>query len=169
MTREWAVVIRGDWYLPHLINMLDEYRGNSEQRSCADEVIAQIRAQMIPLDGRGVIKTTRPLVVIDPEDREMADRLADLFVDGLPSVEPSTRGRQIDAMQAALRSLIAPPKPPEPTGMGAVVEDDEGVRYVGLGDHYGGGQLRWKGGRGMTFTSYADINAVRILSEGVDE
>ena len=169
MTREWAVVIRGDWYLPHLINMLDEYRGNSEQRSCADEVIAQIRAQMIPLDGRGVIKTTRPLVVIDPEDREQVERLAREYVITWLGPREEVSPETVEQMQAALRSLIAPPKPPEPTGMGAVVEDDEGVRYVGLGDHYGGGQLRWKGGRGMTFTSYDRIHAVRILSEGVDQ
>jgi hypothetical protein len=72
-----------------------------------------------------------------------------------------------DGLIEQIETQTKPPKPEEPTGLGAVVEDADGERYVGLGDHYGGGALRWKGDRGMTFTSYDRIDVVRVLSEGV--
>lgn len=45
----------------------------------------------------------RPLVVIDPEDREQVERLVDAYLDG--------SGGLVDSMQFGLRSLLAPPKP----------------------------------------------------------
>ena len=99
----------------------------------------------------------RPVVVIDPEDREQIGHL-------IQAVKREFYATQsTDAMQAALRSLIAPPKPPEPQGLGAVVEDDKGVPWVRcenanlLPHWYGRNRAR----------DYSAINAVRILSEGV--
>lgn len=127
---EWTVVLRGDFWLPHLVNMLDEYRGNSEQRLCADEMIEQIREQMIPKDGHAVYKTTRPLLVIDPEDREQVRSILDAYyadIDG--EADRRVSDELAENMQSALRTLVQP-EDPEPTGLGAVVEDSRGVRYV---------------------------------------
>src|SRR5690606_10195009 len=67
--------------------------------------------------------TARPLVVIDPDDRAQVERLWDLF--------GAAKAYGPDALQAALRELAnpTPPKPDEPTGLGAVVETPGG-RYV---------------------------------------
>ncbi|HKY58337.1 MAG TPA: hypothetical protein VJL80_09890 [Aeromicrobium sp.] len=165
--REWTIVLRGDWHLPHLVNMLDAYRGNAEQRSCADDMIAQIREQMVPFEGSTVLKTTRPLLVIDPEDREQAERLTAAHCAHYDHRAP-VRPEEVDAMQAALRSLVAPPKPPEPTGLGAVVEDADGDRWV-LSRIAAVGLLgvRWENARTLAHRKYANIDAVRILSEGL--
>ena len=69
----------------------------------------------------------RPLVVIDPEDREQARKLiAAVHHDQYPTMNdlpPSPRN--VDAMQAALREFAnpTPPKPPEPTDPTARVTD----------------------------------------------
>jgi len=129
--------------------------------------VASIDVERVSINGR-------PLVVIDPEDREQVERLARIChdLDGveLDNPEPmTTRGL---AMRQALRSLIAPPKPPEPTGLGAVVEDEGGTRWTRVEP----------AAKAITRNpwypaddderqpaEYADIAAVRILSEGVDQ
>ena len=103
----------------------------------------------------------RPLVVIDPEDRVQVERLAE----GIGHLWTS-RPRVADVVQQALRSLLAPPKPDEPTGLGAVVEainanyfvrattgEQPWVRVDNDPDEWG---CEWE-----------DIAAVRVLSEGV--
>lgn len=106
-------------------------------------------------DGRGGYV---PVVVIDPENREQVTRLADLFETTLCS-RPV-----VDRMRDSLRrSLIAPPKPPEPTGLGAVVEDAEGRFWV----HTVRGNNPWTDTVQGTWRKYADLAAVRVLSEGV--
>lgn len=110
----------------------------------------------------------RQLVVLDPEDREQMVALAEAW-DNVRDVELGKEPMPLRAyrMQAALRSLITPPRPPEPLGLGAVVEDEEGDFWVYAGtralkdgetrEWVHGGRARW----------YADITAVRVLSEGV--
>lgn len=115
----------------------------------------------------------RPLVVIDPEDREQVERLRDLMdgawvEHGNGQVEAWARGARGNALQAALREFAdpKPPKPDEPTGLGAVVEDDKGRPWI-----------RWSNGRGCVWRcpdtvafdgrAYDSISAVRVLSEGV--
>lgn len=111
----------------------------------------------VGVDNDVLVTDARPLVVIDPEDREQAERLRDEYEAYRPSSTDLTAH-----MQDALRSLIAPPKPPEPTGLGAVVEDADGQRWV-----------RFKGRLDDTWAGdesnsrYADIDAVKVLSEGV--
>ena len=57
-------------------------------------------------------------------------------------------------------ALLGKPKPAEPNGLGAVVEDEEGVRYVRLNNGH------WADG--VSFPrSWPSIPAVRVLSEGV--
>lgn len=111
----------------------------------------------------------RPLVVIDPEDREQVSRLAAAWDsqthaqldEGAPMTLSGWR------MQAALRSQIEPPKPDEPTGLGAVVEDSAGDQWVRIRitgpDVKPADQWRtWWGHR-----DWDDISAVRVLSDGV--
>jgi hypothetical protein len=101
----------------------------------------------------------RPLVVIDPEDREQVERLTE-------ALDWATHPFNWDAMQAALRSLIAPEKPAEPQGLGAVVEDAERQTWVRVNCDPGMWRLCQGPARGR-FKSYADITAVKVLSEGV--
>jgi hypothetical protein len=107
----------------------------------------------------------RPVVVIDPEDRKQVERLVENYRTHWGKAE-----KVADALQAALREFAdpKPPKPKEPTGLGAVVEDEEGtfwVRDASVGavvqDRY------WSPSNDDGRLAYADINAVRVLSEGV--
>lgn len=106
----------------------------------------------------------RPLVVIDPEDREQVERLVRAFWDAQTDAGDDDHSY----MQAALRSLIAPSKPEEPQGLGAVVEYD-GSPWVGLGHH------RWLEVPADRLVEsrrrhWRDFpNAVRVLGEGWSE
>lgn len=110
------------------------------------------------------------LVVIDPESEEELRRIGDLLVE-------QDRGYDSDSwrdLRAALRCLINP-QPPEPTGLGAVVECDPGPVYdrawavrAWSGDTFGGRPWNFYdssgngGGR-----HYCDLPVVKVLSEGV--
>jgi hypothetical protein len=81
-----------------------------------------------------------PVVVIDPEDREQVDRLRDLIFRH-PQQDVRRDDLGYDETTAALREFAnpTPPKPAEPMGRAAVVEDTQGVLWVswrsGLGEH----------------------------------
>lgn len=127
-----------------------------------------------------VASNLRRLVVIDAEDREEVERfreIASRLADNVPYDDKP--GDYTDAMQAALREFASPtpPKPDEPTGLGAVVEDAEGARYL---RDYEGGARPWVRLRMGSNTNglhvsrgsreglaYASIPAVRVLSEGI--
>lgn len=124
------------------------------------------------------VSAVRPLVVIDPEDREQVERL----VGGLMNVnfwsvipaEAEGITHRTGQMQAALREFAdpRPPKLEEPTDLGAVVEDEEGVLWVRAGDSHGG-RLSDNWRRVVTqgddgwWSEWRNIAAVRVLSEGV--
>lgn len=116
----------------------------------------------------GGTPSARPLVVIDPEDREQVERLHDALAAAGYCEDFA------DRLQAALRELANPTplKPDEPRGLGAVVEDEDGFAYV---RHYPSdtdmthtwfvvdrncnkSRLTWK---------WDEFAAVRVLSEGV--
>ena len=100
----------------------------------------------------------RPLVVVDPEGVEQVERLTRLIFGPLTSASGTS-------VQEALREF-ANPKPDEPTGLGAVVEDAEGNRWVR--DEAGGSEPRvWYRRGEESSRNYADVTAVRVLSEGV--
>jgi len=110
----------------------------------------------------------RPLAVIDPEDREQVERLSRYIA----AAECGDGMAPLDAVQAALREFAdpKPPKPAEPTGLGAVVECSDGRVFVV--DHVYLRTPRWYGpirpgedayGR----PAWSDIPAVKVLSEGV--
>lgn len=111
------------------------------------------------------ILEARPLVVIDPEDREQVERLADLNERATPEgwVSPTDA---TNAMQAALREFAdpTPPKPDEPTGLGAVIEDANGDLWVRLRP----AEWQWRRAddEGL-FQGWHNISAVRVLSPGV--
>lgn len=119
--------------------------------------------------------TVRPVVVIDPEDREQVERLEADMAQRAGWIHLANTQRA-NALQAALRSLIAPPKPEEPTGLGAVVEDAAGNYWTRIYDGEGKGTA-WYCDRPRPFDPsddhqwkhYADISAVRVLSQGVDQ
>lgn len=111
----------------------------------------------------------RSLVVIDPEDFEQVERLAQARSDAGCAGEawglvPGWHDDLIERMQAALRSLITPPRPIEPTGLGAVVEDARGERWVRGPLH---NSWRWLKVDAPGCENYAEIDVVRVLSEGV--
>ena len=102
--------------------------------------------------------TRRPLVVIDPDSDDDLSRLWRLLPDNLVSA---------DQLQAALREFAnpTPPKPDEPTGDGAVVEDASGYRWVRIAGN-AVGSPPWRH-RGHTARWWEHVTAVRVLSEGV--
>jgi hypothetical protein len=105
------------------------------------------------------ILNLRPVIVIDPEDREQVKRL----ISAIPYA--ALRADVVERTQAALRELAnpRPPKPDEPTGLGAVVEDSNGERFV-RSDVVTCNP--WRGPDGYPH-EYDRIDAVRLLSEGV--
>jgi hypothetical protein len=121
--------------------------------------------------GDWAIEYARPLVIIDPEDAEQVDRLRSLYVDEAVkrgAMRPQFAGAdelRRESFAAALREFAnpTPPKPEEPTGLGAVVEDTNGVPWVRVSD----GTHRWR----SSFTGgeyrWSDFEPVRVLSEGV--
>lgn len=112
----------------------------------------------------------RRLVVIDPEDREQVHRLADLFCEArwchvkdgnTDDCDPLTRSSMRDALAAYANPT--PPKPKEPTGLGAVVEDADGNVWTRTGKAPSGDWVTPDGG----LDAWLDVPAVRVLSEGV--
>ena len=67
------------------------------------------------------------------------------------------------AVSEVLNVDITPRKPAEPTGLGAVVEDAEGERWVQFSSKTG----NWWRNRQGQHQRWADLDAVRVLSEGV--
>jgi hypothetical protein len=115
-------------------------------------------ARTVGISGKP-LPNDRPLVVIDPEDREQVELLAAGYErDGEPG------DAAIDQMQAALRSLIAPPKPVEPTGQYAVVEDTNALEWV-RADLVGVAQ--WKCLTLDEWRDWEDIDVDTIHHEGV--
>lgn len=108
--------------------------------------------------------TARPLVVIDPEDREAARVLALGY-----NTAPGSSGT--DKMQAALREFAnpKPPKPDEPMGLGAVVEDEDGKRWVRADEVTPDDFIVWHCTKnsGLDWRDWSAIAAVRVLSKGV--
>lgn len=68
----------------------------------------------------------RPLLVIDPENREQVTQICDL----IPWL--GTAPNLVDDMQAALRSMLVP-EPEEPTGAGSVVRDSRSATWIRMG------------------------------------
>lgn len=124
----------------------------------------------------------RPLVVIDPEDREQGERLARAIHDAIhkpgdfDSRTDMSREVLTDLMQSALREFAnpTPPRPEEPTGLYARIEDSEGRVWVRTATQASVWRRESVNTHGYRYLipkdgcdNYADIAAVRVLSEGV--
>jgi hypothetical protein len=119
----------------------------------------------LPADDDAAAYRARPLAVIDPEDfQSLLSIVQAMGVHRAGEVITGTAER----LQAALREIAdpKPPKPAEPTGLGAVVKDAKGDRWVWMsagaeGNHW------WRVGMPAMRCGWSDIDAVRVLSEGV--
>lgn len=100
------------------------------------------------------------VAVIDPEDREQVERLASVYF-GYHD------GPSADDMQAALREFAnpTPPKPPRPTGMGAVVIDTDGEGWVHFGNDC---WIKQVPNANLHTECYADIDVVETCTYGVE-
>lgn len=107
------------------------------------------------------ITDARPLVVIDPEDREQIKRLLRAFwCHGTDDCDDP------QAMADGLRSMLEPPKPPEPTGLGAVVEDANGILWVRVTAN--GVSDAWKPNHSRTSRlEWDSVPAVKVRYSGV--
>lgn len=104
----------------------------------------------------------RPVVVIDPEDREQVTLLNELI-----QIQPQSDTRPlVDVLRDALREFAnpKPPKPVEPTGLGAVVEDEDGSLHVRTSGHI---VNPWRSETDGSSRSWSLVAAVRVLSAGV--
>lgn len=113
----------------------------------------------------------RRVVVIVPEDAEQVERLAVLLWPHYDKVE-SARHRKAEITAAALREFAtpAPPKPEEPQGLGAVVEDADGrrfVRWCGVSHISEADDWKAQGSLSSAVVAWSQISAVRVLSAGV--
>ena len=122
---------------------------------------------------RGMQSEARPLVVIDPESADDVGRLNVLIAKSGHHRGRLDLLREHTALAAALREFAAPipPRPDEPTGLGAVVEDKLGRAWVR-------GPNGWTNlnatGRYLNWKHWDDADdplsaaVVRILSPGVE-
>lgn len=116
-------------------------------------------------DNTVAVQIGTPVVVIDPESTADVVKLA-------AAISHAGSWVETDDARRALRSLIAPPRPDEPKGLGAVVEDGRGVLWVRTeGDN--GIRNPWQATLNVAEPddirqlAYADVEAVTVLSEGV--
>ena len=111
----------------------------------------------------------RPLVVIDPEDPEQVERLLVTYHAQYPIKWGDDNGAHVINLQAALREFAdpKPTRPEEPTGLGAVVEDRDGRTWVHVGP--GSSFAIWVPTALVDRIprSYAAIDAVKVLSDGI--
>lgn len=114
----------------------------------------------------------RRIAIVDPEDREQVERLVVAYyteIDATKYWNGDLPEKFADFMQVALREFAnpKPPKPDEPTGLGAVVEDEDGLLFVRVGVTIG--DFHWRSsepGNSDCFP-WRTVKAVRVLSEGV--
>jgi hypothetical protein len=114
------------------------------------------------------VTNVRPLVVLDPEGAGMC---LEVFKKDIASL--CTDSTAWPKMLRDVEAQTSPPKPPEPTGLGAVVEDRAGDRWIRV--EWGNpwcraNPVRRAGGDSLTHGTHVPwerLDAVRVLSEGV--
>jgi hypothetical protein len=100
------------------------------------------------------VSNARRLVVVDPEDREQVARLRRHLADLV----------SMSQLREALNDYAnRRPEIEEPTGLGAVVEDENGCRWVRCGGRWD----RDDGNAVALSCDWVDVDAVKVLSEGV--
>lgn len=108
------------------------------------------------ISGDDLVTDVRPLVVLDLDGWDVGQ-----LIEALSAPICATIGSRFVADQ--IEAQTRPPKPPEPQGLGAVVEDSDGQLWVRAGDD--GGPNPWC--EGIDWEPWDRIRAVRVLSEGV--
>jgi len=132
-------------------------------RGCIGWSLADYRRGAIWIQHSDTLEI-RPLVVIDPEDRGHLKRLLTAIYNQPDPLSPTLHGLADALIEFANPT---PPKPAEPTGLGAVVEDAEGVLWTRTAlDDYAAWLSSNPGGT-PTRTGWSEVAAVRVLSEGV--
>ena len=130
-------------------------RGVRVMRGAKDQTVPLVWTSSVAIKGawwfaESDVTDVRPLIVLDL-DAEWADNAATLIkhlrIDNYPNLAD-----QIEAQ-------TKPPKPAEPTGLGAVVETDGGVRFVRLPDGIWTSEDESQ--------PWDNVNAVKVLSKGV--
>jgi hypothetical protein len=107
------------------------------------------------------VSAVRRLVVLDPEDGVQVQRLFSTLAK--ENVHAISVGYL--SLRAALREFANPtPRTEEPQGLGAVVEDAEGYRWVSAVHE---NRRRWYQPLRGGWVDFADVGATRVLSEGV--
>ena len=129
------------------------------------------------------VAQARGLVVIDGENREQIERLILALPDaidwGFASDDPSNPGSPkvvggiVEPFQAALREFAnpTPPRPEEPAGLGAVVEDENGVLWTRVESGVAETRNPWYPAAfpDLQPDEYDHIAVVKVLSEGWSE
>lgn len=110
------------------------------------------------------VTEVRPLVVLDPESDEDCDTFAERLTT-MDNCQPWTRLQ----VRTLLRALAL--KPAEPTGLGAVVRDHEGVVWLrdGLRENQSRPDAWWRAGGVYDRRAWDRISVTEVLSEGWSE
>lgn len=114
------------------------------------------------------VTSAHPLVVIDPAgSAEDLDRLRYMLI--YSGWVPT---KDADALDDILREFanLTPPKPDEPLGLGAVVEDADGIKWLRMTGLPHTANTPWASGNKDLVRydrAYADIDVVKVLSPGV--
>lgn len=107
-----------------------------------------------------------PCVVLDLEDP--AGLLATLRDARSHMLKGGPNYGRLGGLIAEIESQTRPPKPAEPTGLGAVVEDVGGSLWVRAPKDGNSVQTEWVSSH-STAQFWDSIDAVRVLSEGVTQ
>ncbi|MBM7518297.1 hypothetical protein [Nocardioides nitrophenolicus] len=104
----------------------------------------------------------RLVAVVDPEDHQVAERLVDAFFAQFETNDPAdyTAERQAEAMQEAIRGLVAPPEPVEVFEHLVVGMPAPNGAVTGLCGK------TWKPGRGGTVATQRCPECVAIIEAG---
>lgn len=113
----------------------------------------------------------RPLLVIDPEEESL--QIAHALWETFESI--GTRDFRVwdRLIRDVLRSLMPQSKPDEPTGLGAVIETDDGrkfIRTVGRDSRFPWVNADDPGKNAFNWESHGGLDGsrpIRVLSEGV--
>lgn len=117
------------------------------------------------------VTDVRPLIVLDEPDFYYETAVPELRAAAREGGRSLRLNRILDSIADQIQAQT--PKPKEPTGLGAVVENTRGYKYVRVADPIDG----WAHGRqwqriggdinAVRNFGWEEIDAVRVLSEGV--
>ena len=154
---KWIVLDADAINIPRILAAMQEGKPSVLSDHAAHEIERQLT------HGPGV-------VVIDPDDisqiRELIRLLDRESVARGYGKSVSPMSVRIPAASEALRSLLTTPKPPEQMGLGAVVEDADGDRWVRAASDHQPWFHMTSDGR-AAWLAYADIDVAESVSEGV--